>query len=919
MINLAIYMRHVYLLFSILFHLSLCGQENENKIIIPYLCDNDKYGIADLTSSTHSNCIFDELTASSIGVTLGKIRGQAVFVKKNGTYSSPISGLTFSTEKKVHQFNQLNAIGRFYFFTENDTTFIYDADLNKYYGPLLKAIKKENKLLAYSFIREGSPSRFVIYTKGENQFVLSRIGATIELPSKNPEAYHIKGDYLYYVSNADRSVIYNINLEEEFVADTIIFETGLFRFNYAEKGGKRFKVWPDKFLDPENNVLTSKLGIEEIPQSLKWEKNGYFYHENEDDKWIEDKTGEVFYSLKDDERVFPFMNNFLLYQGDVKKFLLGDKSSKIRQPHLSFLQIGKNKRKYLFQDSTGYYILNLNGKLNSNDVFENAHKVDNNLLWVEYKNGKKAVLNEDLEVIVNTNEDVVRTFVGNTYIYKVDTLYGLLDSLGRRLTPPLSTQSDFYTTQESEWIKIDQGKKAYIYNIYTKSRTEGLSNEFYFSDKYHDENGENLISSYAYGVDSTYFYRQDGSIYTVLARSEAQHFQKEKHRYTRVETSRDHYVYIDKLHSDTLLTCSDCDGMYLIDLDDKNSNDLVVCSYRNLRQDLYDNRGTHLLPEGVSLLRYPPFGNELKHYPKVIVQQASKIGIYDIVKKDIVIPIIYDDIDRMGENRLSLRRNGMNQITDLKGIPINDESYYRTHLLGNGDIAAQFPMEGTHKKKVYFDKNDPNMDPCQGKIVDAPNFYYKIIDKNGKSRFKKKFIEYKYESDDLINVEEWTGEDTLYYCMNIKGVTRKTTVKGDEYKPFHKDIIERIEGRKYMFVDENLETKVNLEFNKIEYFEIEDEIFYIGKGSTFTYIYNDRFEEKAKVKGSFSISRYGATMLYLYHDDHKDLFLLNIDGTPFTETMLTRAGYYNEHGVMKYNKGAKEVYVDMLNRRKFWD
>jgi hypothetical protein len=915
-------MRPNYFLFFLLFHLSLNAQENESNLIIPYLCDNDKYGIADLSSSTHSDCIFDELTTSRVGVTLGEINGKAVFVKKDGTYSPPISDLTYSSERKIYLYEQLNSHNRYFSSIENGTTYIYDSELNLHHGPLLEPATNRNRLRAsYSSLFNPSPQRFVFFSKGENQFVLSTTGATKELPSNKPSSYQIKDKFLYYIGDVgESSIIYDENFEEQLVADTIIFGTLLRNFTFAQKDGKTYKIEPNITIDSIDYKLKSNIKVEEIANSLKWDLYGYSYHESETNKWIEDKGGAVYYALNNDERVIPFLNNILLYRGNTRQFLLGDKSLKLRQPHISISQIGKNKRKFLFQDSTGYYILNPSGKLDSDDVYKKAHRVDKYLLWVEYKDGKRALLDEDLEVIFNTGEDIVKAFIGNTYVYKVDSLYGLLDSIGKRITPPLSTQSDFYTAPDLEWIKIDHGKKAYIYNIYTKSRTEGLSNEFYISDKYHDEYGENLISSYTYGIDSTNFYRQDGSIYTVLSRSEAQHFQKEKHRYTRVETFRDNYVYIDKLNSDTLLTCNDCDGMYMIDLDHENGIDFVVCSYRNLRQDLYDKRGTRLLPHGMSLLRYPPFGNEVKHYPKIIVQQASKIGVYDIEKKETVIPIIYARIDRMGENRLSLRSKGKNQITDLNGSPINDAFYYRTYALSNGDISAQLPMEGMHKKKVYFDVNDPNMDPCEGKIVDAPNYYYKILDKEGKSRFNKKFIAYNYQSDDLINVEEWTGKDTIYYCMNIKGKKRKTTAKDVRFRPFFKDIIEKREGRQFMFVDKNLNPIVNRKFNTINYHEVDNEtIFYIGNDSTFTYVYNENFEQTAKIKGNYSLSRYGTSMLYLSHYDHKAVFLLNINGTPFTDTMLTKAGYHNQQGVMKYKKGEKEVYIDMVNGRRFWD
>ncbi len=915
-------MRSIIFLFSILFHLSLSAQTNENTII-PYLCDTDKYGIADLESGNHSECIFDNLSSSNLGVTLGELNGDMVFVKKDGSYSSVIPDLTYTGKRLVTLYRELNSDHRYFCFSEDDTIYIYDVEYDKCHGPLLKPDIIENKRYLRAPISRGFRNEshdFVFFTQGVNQIVLSKTGATINLPNNSPFSYHISGGYLYYIGGAgEPSIIYDNNLEEQLVADTIVFGNFSQRYTFAQKNGKSYKVENKISNDSIDNEHIEELIIKEVSSSLKWESYGYTYHESESNRWIEDNNGDIFYSLKTGERVSPLMDNILLYHDGIKQFLLGDETSKLRQPHLSITRFGE-RRNFLFQDSLGFYILNDSSEIDTRYEFKKAYRVNNDLLWVEYQNGQKALLDKDLEVVFETEENVVRGHNGNMYVYQSDTLYGLLDSLGSRITPPLSTRENFYASSDLDWVKIHQNEKSYLYNIRTKARTEGLSNEFRFSDRYKDEKGSSLISSYTYGVDSSYFYRKDGSIFEVLHKSRSKYFQDERYRYESKEISKKNHVYVDNMYSDTLLQCIGCDDIDIIDLGYDNTVDFLICDYRNNRKELFDTRGMRLLPMGMSLVRNASVNNELKYFPRVIVLQNGRVGVYDIEEKEIIIPIKYASIHRQGGNKLSLRYKGKNQITDLNGKPINTEFYFKTYGIGNGDIRAQYEMEGVHKKRVYSDEDDPNMDPCEGKIVDAPNYYYKILDNEGKSRFSKKYLKYDYRSDDIINVEEWTGKDTIYYCMNIKGRKRKTTSKGVTFKPFHKTIIERKEGKDYMFFDKKLRPKTNRKFNEIQHFETENErLFYMGVDSLFTYVYNEKFKETIKLKGNYRVSRHGK-LRYLYQGGTNALIiLLDADGKQITKEPLIMQSGYSQNGIIKYKKGNKNVYFDMVNGRKFWD
>ena len=912
-------MRFILLLIFVSSIIKSSAQSKDDDFMIPYLCANGKYKLVNKAGEALSQCVFEDLTFSEIGVALGVKDGNVHFVSKEGKVSFSIPNIQLSNSAKIFRYKRLRNTDRFYSLTQNDLLYIYDRILNRWHGPLKENIERDINHLSFYGDPMLNTAPLVIYSKKDKLLVLNQLGAYKVFNNNSPDAYKLLGQFLYYFGDQDKAAsVYDLNFNEVMQADTFIFKNNWTNAHpTAIKDGKRYLIETKNIYRSTDQLMQTSLDIREIAFSYQWESAGYSYFEEGSRKWIEDKEGNLFYTLTDGEQVLPYLDNIISYRGNDKRMLIGDSSSVFCQPHLSLSTV---ESRVIVENEDGFHILQRSGRKYLDEIFANASRVDKEMFWVEYKDGRRELLDKNLSVRLQTKDKIVKTFIGNTYVYEADSLYGLLDSVGNRITPALSTQSDFYFDSVLEWIKIDRGSKAYLYNIFTQNRTVGLSNEFRMSDRHFDEKGRNLITSYTYGLDSTYFYRQDGSLYQALGRSQSQFYQKEKHRYTRKEVTRNNYVYIDQLYSDTLLTCNNCDGMYLIYPLQDQGVEYVICSYRNLYKDLYDKRGNRLLPEGMSMLRSASMKNELSYYPEIIVQQNGKIGIYNIENEKPVIPLVYDDINRLGRDRLGLRSKGKDQITDLSGTPLNGEQYYRTRLLSNGDIAAQFPIEGTHKKKVYRDPNDPDMDPCEGKIVDAPNYYYKIIDEDGRSRFNRKFIDYRYKRDDLISVSEWIDNDTIHYCMDIKGERRKVAKDAIIFEPYYDDIILAKDGAMSTFLDLNLAPLVNKKFRDVGRLELQDSsVFYIGWDSTYTYVYNEKFEEKTKVQGRYFITRYGSSMMYLYHHDHLDIVLLNIDGSLFLEDIVQRAEGLFSFGINAYRKDGKRVFVDMINGKKFWD
>lgn len=905
------------LFLGMFFSISLLAQDDQDWSI-PHLCANGKYKLVDRTGTSFSDCIYDSLAISTYPVTFGVIDGKLHFVTKDGAISKEVLSIKYSANSTIKRFNKLSGSNNFYILSHDEIHIIFNLENNEWYGPF-RNLPIDYSRLSYYDESMDTDRPFVFFLQEGNLIALSGKSFFKKLATSNKNDCKIIMNYLIELENEEgNSIIYNQEFDEVFKADTILYSSSLAKENmFAIKDGRKYLIKVNANSFTPNDIDNSTIEFIEVPPTMQWVSGGYSYHKSPSKEWIEDREGKLFYTLKKEERVIPYSNNIICYNGNLQRFLICNNESLICKPHLKIQVVGKRS---IYKDELGYRILDWKKQMLFDEIFLNAIKVDGDMIYTKSNNGVGSLWDKDLNLVFNTQYEVSRKFLKNTYVYKVDSLYGLLDSLGKVITPPLSTRSDLYCHAQLDWIKMQQGELCYLYNINTKVRTEGIHNEFRISDRHFDEDRSNLIYGLNYTSDSVYYYRQDGSLFESMTRKGSQYFQKEKNRYTRKEVTRNNYIYIDQFRSDTLLTCNECEGMYMIQPNGDYITEYVICSYRKWKKDLYDKRGKRLLPDGMSMLPKTTMDFELSFYPEIIVQKEEKVGVYNIIDGAFVIPLEYDNISRRGRNRLSLKKEGFCQITDLRGKPVNDELYYRTHELSNGDIAAQFPRNGTHKKRVYFDSNDPDIDPCEGKEIDAPNYYYKIIKQDGTSRFDAKFLKYVYKSDDLISVVEWTESDTLFYGMNISGDKLKSTSEEAIYSPFHEDIFKRRMAAKYTFVTKDLEVIVNRQFKDISYTNFEKgNTFYYAWDGSHTYVYNRDFDEKISIEGRYQLSRFGDSMLYLYNSDNGTVRFLHLDGSPFSDDIVKHGGRNHRNGIKAYRKDNKLVFVDLLKPNLFWD
>jgi len=849
-------MRFLAIIFIIFLSLPSLAQDT-----IPYL-KNGKYAICNIKGEFLSEPEYDDvlMTRSSYmtarkdhDIFLITEKGDQKLIPNISQLCDEITPLNFMGNEKERFLQLKNSTGRY----------IYDQQEQTCYGPVSQ---KKNRLRHYGVSRmmldQPAPS-FYTFDVDQISYLINSKEEPYEFDNKIYEHNYIEGFHLLYSKGQDSQVL-STDFEVRLTAQLKPLRT-YSNSAFLVQGRDNCqllqirKLWDDEIQD-----LRPALSLSPAHCGLKSINLDQSYHIKVDSLYLilNPRTNDTLYwgssfpmIMHQKVVVVDGMHRWVHNANQGTPFT--GRLSKIRyNAKRSLYEVTKNDTSYLLRDNGDVV---LSGRI--------ITMPSSQYTWVQHMDGSTVVYDSTYQAIAYDVPELDRSTRQGTYTYKQGDRYGLVDLEFNKITPPISTRNDFYLSNSDEWVTIYLDGRHYAYHLKEGHQTSIGCQDLRLNDYKIGGTETSVLQGVDYASDSIFiFSTDDGRLLEADTRKRMRLKTESNSRYKITKHDEETHLVIDRYSQDTLSALKhDWGSLRFNRTGKKIDNWTITTSYQGQKQiqDVYGNR---LLPDGLS------FGQSVTIIDSTyaVVEKDRIRGLYNLKDKRFEIAPEYKQVYQVGTKYIAAVRETATKYhlsTTLFDWNFNiiSEGEYRQLRGYQHFIAAQIPEEGTHDHRIHIDREDPDLDFCEGKVIQRENFSYILLDHDLQRIDNEYYIDVSSDYYGNHCVSQVEGQDTVTYAVDSIGQKKFKLVKGTMIQRHSKDLIQLYGKGGFHIADYDGNLKIDQKFKRFndvflrEYGSDKETYttYYGANDGEKSYLFDAQFKKIMELDGFYSFESLG--------------------------------------------------------------